>query len=99
MFTARPGLRYMSSVPTATDVPRTSLAVAESALARADGGDLDGAVAELRAHLAAGLVRVVPALDLVVRRSFHWALPPGAIAGTAARFHNFAVRTPPSLQR
>ncbi|HEY2514289.1 MAG TPA: LysR family transcriptional regulator [Polyangiaceae bacterium] len=48
----------------------------------------------VRAHLAAGLVRVVPALDLVVRRTFSWALPTGALTGTAARFHTFALRTP-----
>ena len=48
----------------------------------------------VRAHLAAGLVRVVPGLDLVVRRTFRWALPAGALTGTAARFHEFALRTP-----
>lgn len=48
----------------------------------------------MRAHLAAGLVRVVPALELVVRRTFSWALPTGALTGTAARFHAFALRTP-----
>ena len=48
----------------------------------------------IRAHLAAGLVRVVPGLDLVLRRTFHWALPAGAITGTAARFHEFVRRTP-----
>ena len=49
----------------------------------------------IRAHVAAGLVRVIPALDLVVRRTFHWALPAGALTGTAARFHAFAQRAPP----
>ncbi len=48
----------------------------------------------VRAHLAAGLVRVAPGLDLVVRRTFHWALPAGALNGTAARFHAFARRAP-----
>ena len=47
-----------------------------------------------RAHLAAGLVRIVPGLDLVVRRTFYWALPAGALTGAAARFHAFAQRTP-----
>jgi DNA-binding transcriptional LysR family regulator len=47
----------------------------------------------VRAHLAAGLLRVVVATDLVVRRTFHWALPAGALTGTAARFHAFAQRT------
>jgi DNA-binding transcriptional LysR family regulator len=49
----------------------------------------------VRAHLEAGLVRVVPGLDLVVRRTFHWALPAGALSGTAAHFHAFAQRNPP----
>jgi DNA-binding transcriptional LysR family regulator len=48
----------------------------------------------IRAHLAAGLVRIVPGLDLVIRRTFHWALPAGALTGTAARFHALASRTP-----
>jgi len=51
----------------------------------------------IRAHLASGLVRVVPGLDLVVRRTFRWALPAGGLAGTAASFHAFAVRAPPVL--
>ena len=46
----------------------------------------------VRAHLAAGLVRIVPALDLVVSRTLHWALPAGALTGTAARFHALATR-------
>lgn len=45
-----------------------------------------------RPHTAAGLVRVVPGLDLVIRRTFRWALPAGALRGTAARFHAFAQR-------
>jgi len=48
----------------------------------------------VRAHLAADFVRIVPGLDLVVHRTFRWALPAGALAGTAARFHSFAQRTP-----
>jgi DNA-binding transcriptional LysR family regulator len=51
----------------------------------------------IRAHVAAGLVRVVPGLDLVVRRTFRWALPAGGVSGTAARFHTFAQRSPPVL--
>jgi len=50
----------------------------------------------VRVHLAARLVRVVPALDLVVRRTFQWALPAGALGGAAARFHALASRTPPA---
>jgi DNA-binding transcriptional LysR family regulator len=46
----------------------------------------------VRAHLAAGLVRVVPGLDLVVRRTFYWALPAGALTGTSAQFYAFAQR-------
>ena len=49
----------------------------------------------IRAHVAAGLVRIIPAMDLVVRRTFYWALPTGALTGTAARFHAFAQRAPP----
>jgi len=30
-----------------------------------------------------------------VRRTFHWALPGGALTGTAARFYAFARRSPP----
>ncbi len=44
----------------------------------------------VRAHLAAGLVRLVPGLDLVVKRTFHWAFPAGGLAGTPAQFHAFA---------
>ncbi len=51
----------------------------------------------IRAHVAAGLVRVVPGLELVVRRTFRWALPAGGLHGSAARFHAFAVRAPPAL--
>ncbi len=43
-----------------------------------------------RAHVEAGLVRVVPGFDLVIRRTFRWALPGGALSGTAARFFEFA---------
>jgi len=49
----------------------------------------------IRAHLAAGLVRVVN-LDFTVRRTFRWALPAGGLQGTAARFHSFAQRSPPA---
>jgi DNA-binding transcriptional LysR family regulator len=47
-----------------------------------------------RAHLAAGLLRVVPGLDLVVRRTFYWALPAGVLPSAAARFYALAQRTP-----
>lgn len=50
--------------------------------------------ASARVHLAAGLVRIVPALDLVVRRAFSWALPGGALSGTAARFYALAQAAP-----
>jgi DNA-binding transcriptional LysR family regulator len=45
-----------------------------------------------RSHVEAGLVRVVPGLDLVIRRTFRWALPAGALSGMAARFYDFARR-------
>jgi DNA-binding transcriptional LysR family regulator len=48
-------------------------------------------------HLAAGRVVLVPGLDLVVRRTFHWALPTGGLRGTAARFFDFAQQHPPVL--
>jgi DNA-binding transcriptional LysR family regulator len=48
----------------------------------------------VRPHLAAGLVRPVPGIELVVRRTFRWALPAGSLSGVAARFHAFACRAP-----
>ncbi len=47
-------------------------------------------------HLAAGRLRLLPGLDLTVRRTFRWALPAGGAQGTAARFLQFARRTPPT---
>jgi DNA-binding transcriptional LysR family regulator len=44
----------------------------------------------VRAHLAAGFVQLVPGLNLVIRRTFRWALPAGTLSGTAARFYAFA---------
>jgi hypothetical protein len=44
-------------------------------------------------HLASGLVRIVAASELTVRRTFRWTLPAGALSGTAARFHDYAQRT------
>lgn len=51
----------------------------------------------VRPHLMAGVVRVVAGLDLVIRRTFRWALAGGfaAAGGAAERFYAFAVRTPP----
>jgi DNA-binding transcriptional LysR family regulator len=46
----------------------------------------------VRAHLAAGFVQLVPGLNLVIRRTFRWALPSGTLSGTAARFYAFANR-------
>jgi DNA-binding transcriptional LysR family regulator len=48
-----------------------------------------------RAHVEAGLVRIVPGLDLVIRRTFRWALPGGALSGVAARFFEFARTSKP----
>ena len=42
--------------------------------------------------LAAGLLRVLPGLDLTVRRTFRFALPAGGLGGTAAHFVDFARR-------
>lgn len=47
-----------------------------------------------RAHLAAGLVRLVPGLELVIRRTFRWALPPVLARGATTRFYELAVRAP-----
>jgi len=49
----------------------------------------------IRAHVAAGLMHVVPGLDLIVRRTFCWTLPAGALAGTARRFYESARRRSP----
>ena len=48
----------------------------------------------VEAHVAAGLVRVVPGLGLAVKRTFRWALPSGALAGMAAKLHAQARRSP-----
>ena len=47
-----------------------------------------------RAHLAAGLVRIVPRLDIVIRRTFSWAFASGASHGLAASFHAFVGSCP-----
>jgi DNA-binding transcriptional LysR family regulator len=49
----------------------------------------------VQTHLAAGRVVLVPGLELVVRRTFHWALPTGGLRGAAARFFAFAQAHPP----
>ena len=49
----------------------------------------------LAAHVAAGRITLVPGLDFVVRRTFHWALPSGGQEGVAALFLAFARREPP----
>ena len=41
----------------------------------------------IEAHLAAGLVRVVPGLGLALKRTFRWALPSGALGGVAANLY------------
>lgn len=45
-----------------------------------------------RAHLEADLVKPIAGTGLVIRRTFRWALPAGALTGVAARFHAFAQR-------
>jgi DNA-binding transcriptional LysR family regulator len=51
----------------------------------------------VQTYLAAGRIVIVPGLDLVVRRTFHWALPTGVLRGAAARFFDFAQTHPPVL--
>ncbi len=46
--------------------------------------------ASAAALLAAGALRVVPRIELPLRRAFRWALPSGALVGLAARFHRLA---------
>ncbi len=45
--------------------------------------------------LAAGRLRTIPGLALSIRRTFQWALPAGALTGSAARFHRMATQSPP----
>lgn len=47
-------------------------------------------------HLASGRLRPVPALDLVVRRTFRWARPAGALSPSAETFLRLATRTSPT---
>ncbi|QDU83432.1 HTH-type transcriptional regulator CysL [Planctomycetes bacterium Pla163] len=49
----------------------------------------------LRGWLESGRLRPVPGLDLAIRRTFQWALPAGALTGSAARFHRMATQNPP----
>jgi DNA-binding transcriptional LysR family regulator len=51
----------------------------------------------VQTHLAAGKVVLVPGLDFVVRRTFHWALPTGGLRGAASRFFDYAQEHPPVL--
>jgi DNA-binding transcriptional LysR family regulator len=51
----------------------------------------------VQTHLAAGRILLVPGLDLVVRRTFHWALPTGGLRGAASHFFDFARAHPPVL--
>lgn len=46
-----------------------------------------------QAYLEAGLVKLVAGTGLVIRRTFRWALPTGALTGVAAQFHAFVQRT------
>jgi DNA-binding transcriptional LysR family regulator len=45
--------------------------------------------------LAAGRLRTLPGLTLSIRRTFQWALPAGALTGSAARLHRMATQSPP----
>lgn len=49
----------------------------------------------LRPHVAMGALRPLSGLELDVRRTFQWALPSGALTGSAARFFRMATRHPP----
>ena len=51
----------------------------------------------IRAELSLGKLRVLPLHELSIPRSFSWALPPGGVVGTAARFVRFAERMAPDL--
>ncbi|MEZ5979029.1 MAG: LysR family transcriptional regulator [Planctomycetota bacterium] len=50
----------------------------------------------LGAEFASGRLVPLAGLDLRIVRTFQWALPAGALTGTAASFHDFATRNPPS---
>jgi DNA-binding transcriptional LysR family regulator len=50
-----------------------------------------------QAHLAAGRMVLVPGLDLVVRRTFSWALPTGGLRGASSQSYAFAQRSPPVM--
>lgn len=49
----------------------------------------------LAPFIASGRLRPIPGLSLSIRRTFQWALPAGALAGAAARFHRLATQQPP----
>lgn len=50
-----------------------------------------------QAQLTSGRVVLVPGLELVVKRTFRWAIPTGGLQGAAARFYDHASRSPPIL--
>jgi DNA-binding transcriptional LysR family regulator len=47
--------------------------------------------------LAAGRLRVVPVEGLAIRRRFSWVMPSAQLSGTAARFHDYALRAVDAL--
>ncbi len=49
----------------------------------------------LGTELASGRLKPIPGLDLTITRTFQWALPAGALTGSAARFHALATQNPP----
>lgn len=49
----------------------------------------------LAPFLATGRLKPIPGLSFTIRRTFQWALPAGALAGSAARFHQLATQHPP----
>ncbi len=49
----------------------------------------------LTPYLVTGRLRTIPGLSFTIRRTFQWALPAGALTGSAARFHQLATQHPP----
>ncbi len=50
----------------------------------------------MRRELALGLLRPLPGREWAVRRTFHWALAGGGLAGLARAFYDYANRRRPT---
>jgi DNA-binding transcriptional LysR family regulator len=48
-------------------------------------------------ELAQGRVATIPLVDLTIPRTFHWALPAGALPPPAAAFTRYLESYPPVL--